>query len=143
MNIEKRVLKLVFKDRNCAQVVLAAMEEETGMDEKTACAITAALGGGVRSGEICGAVTGAALVFGLIAAQDGYGRSGGTVAKMQKEFNKRFTEKFGKLRCEEFLENDPGKKLCFGYINYAAQETEKIVKEYYEGKYTKEGEAKK
>lgn len=45
---------------------LAACCEYTGMDEKTALALSAGFGGGARSGELCGAVTGAIMAEGLV-----------------------------------------------------------------------------
>jgi len=50
---------------NCAQSVISAFCEDYGVDKETALKITGGLGGGFRSGEICGAVSGAVLVIGL------------------------------------------------------------------------------
>ena len=50
---------------NCAQAVLSAYCEKYGLTKETAYKIASGFGGGVRSGEICGAVSGAVLVIGL------------------------------------------------------------------------------
>ncbi|MEI6101092.1 MAG: C-GCAxxG-C-C family protein [Eubacteriales bacterium] len=55
---------------NCAQTVLSAYCEKYGMDKETAYKIAGGLGGGFRSGEICGAVSGAVLVIGLKYGQN-------------------------------------------------------------------------
>lgn len=56
-----------FKSRfNCSQSVLYAFCDELGFDRQTALRIAAGFGGGIgRSGETCGAVTGAIMVIGL------------------------------------------------------------------------------
>jgi len=50
---------------NCAQAVLAPFCEEYGLDLETALKMTTGLGGGCNLGELCSAVTGAAIVIGL------------------------------------------------------------------------------
>lgn len=65
MDIGQRALDYHNNGFNCAQSVFAACCEYTGMDEKTALALSAGFGGGARSGELCGAVTGAVMAEGL------------------------------------------------------------------------------
>ena len=51
---------------NCAQAVLDAFRDETGLDEDLALKIATGLGAGMgRKQEVCGAVTGGILVLGL------------------------------------------------------------------------------
>lgn len=50
---------------NCAQSVLLVFCETYGMDKENALKATSGFGGGFRSGEICGAVSGAVAVIGL------------------------------------------------------------------------------
>lgn len=50
---------------NCAQSVFVSFCESYGIPKETGLKIAGGLGGGVRSGEICGAVSGAVLVIGL------------------------------------------------------------------------------
>jgi C_GCAxxG_C_C family probable redox protein len=51
---------------SCSQSVLAACADHFGLDEKKALGVAGAFGGGLaRSGETCGAVTGALMVVGL------------------------------------------------------------------------------
>ena len=66
MDIGQRALDYHKSGYNCAQSVFAACCEYTGMDEKTALALSAGFGGGARSGELCGAVTGAIMAEGLV-----------------------------------------------------------------------------
>jgi C_GCAxxG_C_C family probable redox protein len=54
---------------NCAQAVLSACGPGLGLDRETCLRLAAALGGGLaRSGNACGAVTGALLAIGLARA---------------------------------------------------------------------------
>ena len=45
---------------------MAACKEYTGLDDSAALAISAGFGGGLRSGEICGAISGAVMALGLV-----------------------------------------------------------------------------
>ena len=65
MDIREKALYWHKKGYNCAQTVLAACSELTGLDEKTALAISAGFGGGLRSGEVCGAISGAVMAVGM------------------------------------------------------------------------------
>jgi len=50
---------------NCAQSVVVVFCEKYNIDKEIALRMASGLGAGVRSGEICGAVSGAVLVIGL------------------------------------------------------------------------------
>ena len=65
MEIREEATKLHESGFNCAQSVLCACGKYTGLDDKTALALSAGFGGGARCGEICGALSGAIMVLGL------------------------------------------------------------------------------
>ena len=67
MSIQESAIAYHDNGFNCAQSVLAALQEETGLDESTAKRVAAGFGGGVRCGEICGSITGAVMAFGRAA----------------------------------------------------------------------------
>ena len=98
------------KKFNCAQSVLLAFGDKTGLDEKTARAIAGGMGGGVGGckEEICGALSGAVLALGMLLPhveeddQAAKERIYGTVS----EFRRRFTERFGYCRCGDLLNNE-------------------------------------
>ncbi|PKN76694.1 MAG: hypothetical protein CVU52_03600 [Deltaproteobacteria bacterium HGW-Deltaproteobacteria-10] len=51
---------------NCAQAIIKAYADEVGINQEDAVRMASALGGGVgRNGNICGAVSGAALIIGM------------------------------------------------------------------------------
>ena len=55
---------------NCSQSVVAAFADVLGLSEQTAARLSAGLGGGVgRQREVCGAVSGAAMVLGFVLAE--------------------------------------------------------------------------
>ena len=78
---------------NCAQTVLIPYAEECGLREETAYKLGTNFGGGMRMGSVCGAVTGALMVLGLL----GYGE------EESKRLLKEFREKYGSVSCVELL----------------------------------------
>ncbi len=62
----ERAVKLFLEGKNCSQAVFVAFATELGMSEELALAVSIGLGGGVgRMREVCGAVSGSAMVVGL------------------------------------------------------------------------------
>lgn len=96
MSIQESAIAYHDNGFNCAQSVLAALQEETGLDESTAKRVAAGFGGGVRCGEICGSITGAVMAFGLAADQ-------ATATAMTKQMTQSFRAEFGCLRCQELV----------------------------------------
>ena len=61
-----RAVELFMEGKNCSQAVFVAFAIDLGLTEETALAISIGLGGGVgRMREVCGAVSGSAMVVGL------------------------------------------------------------------------------
>lgn len=93
---------------NCSQSVLAAFCESYGLNKETALKAACGLGGGCRSGEICGAVSGAVLTIGL---KYGFSQPGDTETKANcyaktEEFLNAFKAKNGSILCREILGHD-------------------------------------
>jgi C_GCAxxG_C_C family probable redox protein len=114
---------------NCTQSVLCALAEYTDLDDHNAKAVSAGFGGGLRSGEVCGAVTGAIMAMGLTVARDGIGSKDAPIAAMTKKLVLDFREKFGTLRCDELLEAAGGHGRCDEFISYCAQLAAAIIDE--------------
>ena len=113
---------------NCAQSVLGALGDYTGLDENTALSVAGGFGGGVSCGEICGAAAGAVMALGLRYPFDKE-RSAESRAKTRKlaaEFNRRFRENFGCIRCFDLKRNG---KPCAELIEFAAELAEKTILE--------------
>lgn len=100
---------------NCAQSVVAAFAQEMGMDTKTAARLVCGLGGGVgRQREICGAVSGMAVVAGFLYGYDTPGDEEGKrrTYEMVQLLSARFREKNGSILCRELL-GEEGKDTNF------------------------------
>ena len=99
--------ELFYKGYNCSQSVLLAYSDMTGLDEKTAAMISSSFGGGIgRMREVCGAVSGGAMVLGLIK---GYSDPSDRKAKAEhyaliRDFAGRFKTENGSYICRELLE---------------------------------------
>ena len=71
MDHGKYAVELFLQGYNCAQAVAEAFCDVTGLDEKTAARMASSFGGGMgRMREICGAVSGMLLVYGLLHGYD-------------------------------------------------------------------------
>lgn len=96
---------------NCAQAVLLPFADRFGLDPRTAMRLTAGLGGGLgRLREVCGAVSGMALVLGLEQGnedpRDAAARAK-TNANVQR-LARLFRERHGSIVCRELLALEPG-----------------------------------
>ena len=98
------------KGYNCCQSVLAAFSDLTGLPEKDSLAIGGGFGSGAGTGELCGAVSGAIMAAGLLTPADPeYPVAAKKRASaMAKELQKRFSQRFGALRCRDLLKNREG-----------------------------------
>lgn len=98
--------KLFYEGYNCAQAVVLAFSDVTGLDDELAAKLSSSFGGGLgRMREVCGAVSGAAMVLGIAK---GYSDSKNAQAKKEhyhliQEFARRFKEKNGSIICRELL----------------------------------------
>lgn len=106
-----RALALFREGFSCSQAVFAAYAEDFGLPRDMALRIAQPFGGGIgRTGDWCGAVTGALMVMGL---KYGRVRAGDTAAKdktyaLVREFVRRFREGHGTVRCNDLLGCDIG-----------------------------------
>ena len=110
MDHAEKAYELFLNDYNCAQSVLCAYEDVTGFEPETAARLASSLGGGMgRLREVCGAVSAALLVLGLVC---GYSDPGDQEAKTLhyqrvQEYARRFREANGSIICRELLEDVP------------------------------------
>ena len=116
----------LFRDGyNCAQAVLIAFADVTGLERDTAARLASSFGGGLgRMREVCGAVSGASMVLGLVK---GYADPTDADAKkahyhLVQEFARRFREQNGSIICRDLLSgtavrqgNDPEARTAAYY----------------------------
>lgn len=104
-----KAAELFLQGYNCAQSVLLAFEDVTGLEPKMALRLSSSFGGGIaRLREVCGAVSGMAMVAGLL-----YGYDDISDIDLKKDHYARiqelaaaFRERTGSIICREIL-NDP------------------------------------
>ncbi|MBR6676243.1 MAG: C_GCAxxG_C_C family protein [Clostridia bacterium] len=147
MNHEQKARELFKSGYNCAQAVLLAFSDVTGLNEATATMLSASFGGGMgRLREVCGAASGAFMIAGLL-----YGPKDPNdhEAKMShyaliQQIAARFKEMNGSYICRELLElpkgpSDPEpekrteayyhRRSCEDYVGIAARIMDDVIEE--------------
>ena len=128
MNRDDRALEYFDSGFNCAQSVCTACSDLIGLDEKQALAVSGGFGGGVRCGEICGALTGAVMAIGAVYpfndCTDQQAKD--KIAALAVECTGKFKEKYGCVRCEELK---AAQYSCPEIIEYGAELAEQIIKD--------------
>ena len=103
--------ELFLSGCNCAQAVLVAFEDVTGLDREFAMRLSSGFGGGIgRQREVCGAVSGMVLVADLLW---GYCAPGAEDANKKahyaliQELCAAFRKEAGSIVCRDILKNPP------------------------------------
>lgn len=144
MTTNQRVAKareLFLRGYNCAQAVAAAFSDLTRLDENTVLKMASSFGGGVgHMKEVCGAVSGMALIAGLLygdidpadkATKDAhYGRV--------QAFALKFKDEFNSLICRDLLdradknpntEEPYASRPCLVYVENATEILDSWIKQ--------------
>ena len=106
MDHAEKARALFLEGYNCAQAVVCAFDDLTGLDRETSARLASSFGGGMgRMREVCGTVSGALLVLGQLC---GYSDPKDPQAKIDhyhlvQEFARRFREINGTIICRELL----------------------------------------
>ena len=124
---KQKALEIHKRGFNCAQSVLCTCGEYTGLDEKTALAISGGFGCGMRCGEICGAVSGAMMAIGLCLPynESGDAQSRNRVAALGRELTADFEARYGCMRCRDLKRAGFS---CDELIAYEAEKAMEIIK---------------
>ena len=107
MTHEEKALQYFTDGANCAQAVVLAFHEELGMDEKTAARLASSFGGGIgRLREVCGAVSGMMMVYGMLRGYDDLKDPAAKKAHYQnvQALAAKFREENGSIVCRELLD---------------------------------------
>lgn len=113
MNEVNKARELFLEGFNCSQSVFCAFCDRFDIDESTAKKISAGLGGGIgRQREVCGAVSGAAMVLGSIAAatEGADEKSKATNYELVREFSEEFKKLHETIICRDLLKLAAEKK---------------------------------
>lgn len=122
MTIEERVQlaqTLHNKGYNCAQAVACAFADRVEVDENTLFRMTEAFGLGMGDMQsICGAVSGANLLAGLVNSKGPGAMSKGATYKLARTMNEAFRNKNGSTVCKDLKGVESGRVLrsCPGCI---------------------------
>lgn len=133
MNRKELSLELHHKGYNCAQAVTCAFCKELGLDEQTVFRLSEGYGFGMGSNGTCGAVSGMAMVIGMILSD---GNLDNPQTKKQcyskmREATEAFAERNQSIICRELKGMDTGKPLksCDGCIEDAVSILEELFPE--------------
>ena len=145
MLTQDEVRELFLQRFHCSQIVFGEWAEELGLDKDTAVRLAAPLGAGMFCGATCGAVSGALLVIGARygACLPNDKERDRAMRDKVKEFQRRFSERFGSTLCRELLHRDfsqPGEyaragrsgvmmEACPGLVTGALEILDDIMKE--------------
>ena len=106
-----KAAELFLSGSNCAQAVLMAFGDVTGLEDSFAAKLSCSFGGGMgRMREVCGAVSGMLMVAGLLYGYDDPGEKDCNKKahyKLVQELAGRFREEVGSIVCREILKNPP------------------------------------
>lgn len=116
---------------NCAESIIRAGNEyyDLGLDEK-ACKMTAAFGGGMQVGDVCGALTGSACVVSSRYVENNAHSCPDLHAIMLKLI-RAFQEKFSSRLCREIKPKFFDREVhCQNTVTLAAEVLENVLAEY-------------
>jgi C_GCAxxG_C_C family probable redox protein len=144
MTTDQRVGKareLFLSGYNCAQSVAAPFTDLTKLDENTVLRMASSFGGGVgHLKEVCGVVSGMALIAGLLYGDINPAEKATKDAHYERvqAFALKFKDEFGSLICRDLLDradkNPNGEepyasRPCLVYVENAAEILDKWIKE--------------
>ena len=126
MDVKQKATEYHNSGFNCAQSVLCANSEYTGLDDKLALAVSGGFGGGLRCGEICGAVSGAVMAAGVCNpyADSSDAEAKDKIAQIARDITGQFKQQFGCLRCIDLKRNG---HPCPELIEYCAKLAEDTI----------------
>ena len=110
MDHREKAAELFLNGYNCAQAMLVAYCDVTGLTPEFSAKMASSFGGGMgRLREVCGAVSGMFMVAGLLY---GYDTPGDDVEKkahyqLVQTLAAKFKESAGSIICREILDNPP------------------------------------
>ena len=106
MTRKEYAMDLFTRGYNCAQSVVLAFADDLMLDEQTLARLSSSFGGGLgRMREVCGAVSGMAIVLGLLQGYDDPADSASKAAHYARiqSAAKEFEAQNGSIVCRELL----------------------------------------
>ena len=127
MSQVEKALENFSTGMNCAQAVFLAFAEELGLSREEALKLTSCLGGGMCSGEVCGAASAGLLTVGMKNCDANAEISAEEKARMRAlgaKFMKAFKERNGSVVCRELA--PLGRTHCAKCIQDAVEIVEEM-----------------
>lgn len=106
MSHKEQAMQYFKSGFNCAQSVVMAFGDLTGLDEKASAKLASSFGGGLgRLREVCGAVSGMAIVLGILYGYDDPKAPGAVAAHyaLVQELAGEYKAENGSIVCRELL----------------------------------------
>jgi C_GCAxxG_C_C family probable redox protein len=120
-----RAKELFGSGLNCAESVLTAAMENLGVTGSWFPRVATGFGSGIaRTGEVCGAVTGAILAAGWVMGRDDASGSPDAIYALGSALIEDFVDRFGSTSCKKLI----GVDLSDEYERNMARETGLFVK---------------
>ena len=106
-----KAAELFLGGYNCAQSVVVAFSDLTGLDKDFSAKFASSFGGGMgRMREVCGAVSGMLMVLGTLYGHDDTVEDDAQKKQLYKDVQAlaaQFREECGSIICREILKNPP------------------------------------
>jgi C_GCAxxG_C_C family probable redox protein len=130
--------QLLARRYHCAESVLMAVCRELGVENALIPRIATAFGGGMgRSGEVCGAVTGALMAIGVKRGREEPEQSVTEINALARRFLQGFREQMGSIYCrdltgkdlstpeglQQYRASDVPMRVCLPAVGFAYQTT--------------------
>ena len=111
MDHSYQAAELFLNGSNCAQAIVVAFCDVTGMEPSLAAKVSSSFGGGMgRMREVCGAVSGMLTVAGLLYGYEDPGENDCNKKahyQLVQHLAGQFREEIGSIICREILKNPP------------------------------------
>ena len=110
MEHKYQAAELFLKGYNCAQAVMVAFSDVTGIDPIMSAKLASSFGGGMgRMREVCGAVSGMVMAAGVLYGYDAVDDDVTKAAHyaLVQELAGKFREQVGSIICRDILKNPP------------------------------------
>ena len=111
MDHSYQAAELFLNGSNCAQAIVVAFCDVTGMEPSLAAKVSSSFGGGMgRMREVCGAVSGMLTVVGLLYGYEDPGENDCNKKahyQLVQNLAGQFREEIGSIVCRDILKNPP------------------------------------
>ena len=111
MDHSYQAAELFLNGSNCAQAIVVAFCDVTGMEPSLAAKVSSSFGGGMgRMREVCGAVSGMLTVVGLLYGYEDPGEGDCNKKahyQLVQNLAGQFREEIGSIVCRDILKNPP------------------------------------